>query len=124
MSINRNDLLKKMSEVSMEILNEKDYISFIDVLMRIGKLSIENYESWRYRKVPYLEKVINVNLVKIKLMLRSFHENSLKLGLHPSKTVYVSWGKGTKSTLIFSKSRTKNIEDMYSTHFIKMKDYA
>ena len=43
-----------------------------------------------------------------------------KLGkLKPSKTVYVSWGKGGKQRLQFSKSGHPRIEEAYATHFVK-----
>jgi hypothetical protein len=65
MSLSRSDLIKKMNEASSELLREKGYISFVDVLMKIGKLTKEDYERWRFRRVPYLEKVVTVNLVSV-----------------------------------------------------------
>ncbi len=119
--MNRNDLIKKMDEASSEVLRETGYISFVDVLIRMGKLSKEDYEAWRFRRVPYLERVIVLNLPKINLMLRTLHQNAKKGGLHPSKTVYVSWGRGAKVPLRFSKSGDPHIEEAYLTHFLKPK---
>lgn len=122
MSLNRGDLIKKMSEASSELLREKGYISFIDVLIKIGKLKKEDYEDWRFRRIPYLEKAVTVNLSKVNHLLRTFHENSRRGGLKPSKTVYMSWGKGPKTRLRFSISGDPNIEEAYSTHFLKSKE--
>jgi len=36
-----------MNEVSTELLREKGYISFVDVLLRMGKLAKEDHEAWR-----------------------------------------------------------------------------
>ena len=121
MSLNRGDLTKKMNEASSKLLREKGYISFIDVLMKIGKLKKEDYEEWRFCRIPYLEKAITVNLAKVNHMLRTLHENARRGGLKPSKTVYMSWGKGAKTRLRFSKSGDPNIEEAYSTHFLKPK---
>lgn len=45
-------------------------------------------------------------------------ENKLK----HSKTVYVSWGKGSKRKLRFSKSGLQVIEDGYSMHYVGRRD--
>ena len=123
-SLNRHDLIKKMNEVSSEVLREKGYISFIDILIRMEKLTQNQYEDWRFRRVPYLERVITVNLPRLNLMLRTLHQNAKKGGLRPSKTVYVSWGKGRRTPLRFSKSGDPNIEEAYSTHFLRPKESA
>jgi hypothetical protein len=119
MSANRNDLIGKMNEASSELLREKGYISFVDLLIRMEKLSQKDYEEWRRRRIPYLEKVIIINLSKISVLLRALHANGRKGGLRPGVTVYLSWGKGKKSPLRFSKSGDPNIEKAYSTHFLK-----
>ena len=67
-SLNRNDLIKKMNEASSVVLREKGYISFVDVLIWMDKLGKEDYEAWRFRQVPCLERVIKVNLLRINVM--------------------------------------------------------
>jgi hypothetical protein len=122
MSLNRNDLIKQMNEASSVVLREKGYICFVDVLIQMGKLGRENYEAWRFRLIPYLERVITVNLAKLNYMLRKLHENAKKGGLRPSRTAHVSWGKGARIPLRFSNSGDPNIEEAYSTHFLKPKE--
>jgi len=121
MSLNTKQLEKRMNAVASQLLQEKGYIAFVDVLMRMGKLSKEDYEKWRFRRVPYLQKVVTINLSKLNHLLRVFQRNSKNKGLRPSKTVYKSWGKRPKTTLRFSKSGAPNVEDAYSTHFVKPK---
>jgi len=108
-----------MSRVASRLLQEKGYLAFVDVLMGVGALSKEDYEKWRCRKVPYLERVVTMNLSKLNNLLRTLQRNSKNKGLRPSKTVYKSWGKRPKTTLRFSKSGDPNVEDGYSTHFVK-----
>jgi hypothetical protein len=67
-SLNHNDLIKKMNEASSVVLREKGYISFADVLIWMEKLGKEDYEAWRFRQVPCLERVIKVNLLRINVM--------------------------------------------------------
>jgi hypothetical protein len=52
-------------------------------------------------------------------LLRTLRQNAVKGKLKPSKTVYVSWGKGCKQRLRFSKSGHPRIEEAYATHFVK-----
>jgi len=122
MSLKRGDLIRKLNEASSELLREKGYISFVDVLIKTGKLKQEDYEDWRFGRIPYLEKVITVNLAKVSHMLRTLQENAKHGGLKPGKTAYMSWGKGPKRPLRFSKSGDPNIEQAYATHFIKPKE--
>ncbi len=122
MSMNHHDLIKKMNEASSVVLRKKGYICFVDVLIQMDKLSKEDCEAWRFRQVPYLERVITANLPRINLMLRTFHQNAKEGGLRASKTLYVSWGKEAKLPLRFSKSGDPHIEEAYSTHFLKPKE--
>ena len=116
--MNRNELVKQMQEAATMLLKEKGYISLVDILMRMGRLTKEDHDAWRFGKTPCLERVITLNLAKIGLVLRSFQEYARFHGLRPSKTVYLSWGKGPKRQLRFSKSGTPTIEVAYATHFL------
>lgn len=118
MSTNRHDLIIQMNSLTSELLREKGYISFVDLLIRMEKLTQQDYEAWRNRQVPYLEKVIIINLAKIGILLRALYANSLSGGLRPSHTVYFSGGKGKKVSLRFSKSGDPNWERAWATHFL------
>jgi hypothetical protein len=117
--VNRAELVASMNRVSSELLREKGFISFVDVLIRMERLTKEDYESWRMRRVPFLERVIRLNLSQISHLLRTLRQNAVKGKLKPSKTVYMSWGKGSKQLLRFSKSGHPRIEEAYATHFVK-----
>jgi hypothetical protein len=97
MSLNRRDLIKQLNEALSELLREKGYISFVDVLMKIGKLTKDDYEHWRFRRIPYLEQVITVNLAKVNHLLRTLHANAKRGGLKASKTAYMPWGSTSSS---------------------------
>ncbi len=124
MSLNRTDLVKEMNEASSVVLREKGYISFVDVLIEMGKLTKDHYEAWRFGKVRCLEEVISVNLAKVNHMLRTLHKNCRNGNLRASRTAYVSWGRGPKKPLKFSKSGDPTIEEAYSTHFLRPKEGA
>ena len=66
--------------------------------MKIDRLSKENYENWRFGRIPYLEKVIIGNLSKANSVLKILKLYAEYFGLKPSKALYKKWGKGNKST--------------------------
>lgn len=74
--MNRAELISRMNEVSTELLRENGYISFVDVLLRMGKLAKEDYEAWRLGTIPYLERAIRLNLSQLKDMLRTLKDNA------------------------------------------------
>jgi len=121
MKFNRREIVKQLSLITVNLLKEKGYINFIDVFINMDILSKEDYEKWRFKRIPYLEKVIKINLAKINFILRTIQKKSQNDGLRISKTIYKSWGKGPKKLLRFSKSGDPNIEVAYSTHFLKPK---
>lgn len=121
MSLNRELLEKKLSTITSDLLKEKGYISFVDVFIKMDYLSLADYENWRFKRVPYLEKVINLNLTKISFIMKTIRRNSRKGRLKESLTAYKSWGKSKTIDLRFSKSGDPNIEQSYATHFLKLK---
>jgi hypothetical protein len=118
MSVNTEEISKQTKRASAKLLREKGYMSAVDVLIEIGKLSKEDYERWRFRKVPYLEQMVKINLSKINIVLKTLQKYAETENLKPSKTMYHSWGKGQKTLLRFSKSGDPHIEAAYSTHFV------
>ena len=56
--MNRTDLGKKTRAMANRLLQEKGYISVVELLLAIGRLSQQDYERWRFRKVPHLEAVL------------------------------------------------------------------
>jgi hypothetical protein len=117
--MNRTELIQKAKAAACGVLQAKGYISMVDVLMGMGTLTKENYERWRFRQVPYLEKVLTGSLNKFQFLLRTLRSHAREeLGLTPSRTVYTSWGKGRRQPLRFSKSANPYIEELYSTHYV------
>lgn len=118
---NRQDLERALSTITSQLLKEKGYICFVDVFMKLGYLSKSDYENWRFQRLSPLERVLNVHLSRINVIMKTVRRNSLNGHLHPSMTVYESWGKGKKTLLQFSKSGDPRIETVYATHFVRPK---
>ena len=122
--MNRSELEKKLNSNTSKLLTEKGYICLIDVFIDLGYLAEKDVESWRMKRLSYLEKCIKVNLGKISFIVKTVRSNCVKGKLKESYTSYKSWGKGKKVTLQFTKTGQPNIEKTYATHFIKSKSLA
>lgn len=77
-------------------LRDKGYISPINVLVQMDRLTVKQVEGWRFKRINYLEGAINLNLAKLKHFLQGFKKYAKEHHLKPSVTVYKSWGKGAK----------------------------
>ena len=124
MALNRKQLQSKLSTVTSELLKEKGYISFVDVFMKLGYLDPKDYENWRMKRIPFLERVIKINLGQINFIMKTVRRNCTNGNLNPSWTGYKSWGKGNKINLRFSKTGEPNIEKAYATHFVQKSSVA
>jgi hypothetical protein len=117
-SYKKDKYYKSVTNAVHELLKEKAFVAPVDLFMQIGKLSKEDYEDWRFKRIPHLEKVLNCNLSKANRILRILKHHAQALGLKPSPTVYMKWGKGKKRiALRFSKFGEPNVELSYSTHY-------
>ncbi|MDQ6992656.1 MAG: hypothetical protein Q9M31_04220 [Mariprofundus sp.] len=119
--MNQKELEHTLSTITSQLLNEKGYISMIDLFIRLGYLSAKDVEAWRNKRIPSLEQCIQINLSKISRIMKKVRSNCIKGGLRESYSAYKSWGKGAKITLRFSKTGLEQIEKTYATHFLRPK---
>lgn len=113
------DLIKqRVVNAAKQILDKEGYVSPIEVMVAIGWLQPAHEKDWRQGKVPFLEKVIQVNLHKLTMAMKHLKQWALSSGLKPSQTVYMSHNRKSKIKLRFSKSSNPKIEQEYSTHYI------
>ena len=116
--MNNSDLDKEVKRLVHLNRYEKGIVCAIDILKQLNFLSNKDYDSWRFGRVDYLEKVCNANLSKLTLINKLIRKYSTELGLKGSWTGYNQYGKDIKRRLRFSKSGEKTIEDGYATHYI------
>jgi hypothetical protein len=123
MILNRDQLKKKFDTAVYELLKDKDFISPVDLLLRMDVLKDKDYKDWRFGRVPYLEKVCGVNLAKLSSVMKELRIYAKQNNLKESFTVYKRWGvKGKVIPLRFSKTGHPEIEKAYSTHYVKIND--
>jgi hypothetical protein len=119
--MNNDDLDKEVKRLVHSNRYEKGLVCAVDILIQLNYLTKKDYDDWRFGRVSYLEKVCNINLSKLTLVIKLIVKYATELGLKGSWTEYNKYGKGVKHRLRFSKSGDKIIEERYATHFIDAK---
>ncbi len=111
-------LFPRIERAVATILQKGKVVAPVDVLIGMGLLAPNRLEDWRRGRVPYLEQVIEGNLMRLSRLLRilRFHAHDLKL--MPSATVYLRHSKGSRQRLRFTKSGDAKLEEAYATHFV------
>ena len=97
------------------LLKDNDEITTVDILLKMGNLIPRDYENWRRGKTPYLEKVFQGNLSKAGRILRII--NFLMHDLNMIKCEKPMKVLNGSRFLQYSKTGTKNIEEVYSRCF-------
>lgn len=116
--LSKQEMRKRIWSCAGQLVDEKGYVSPVDLLVKMGRITKKQVEDWRVQRIPYLEQVSEGNLSKMKFILNELREFGKSANLKSSQTAYVSWGKGSKQRLRFSKSGDAWIETMYSTHYV------
>lgn len=102
-----------------ELLQSSNVIAPVDVLLHLQRITKQQYEDWRFGRIPYLERVCLGNLSKLSRLLRILEHHARARGLAPSTTVYHKWGRGGKRIVLrFSKSGEPRLEAAYSRCYV------
>lgn len=124
--MNDHELAVKVHSSMYHQCQSQGYATTVDVLMDLGVLKKEHYESWRYGRIPYLEKACAINLSKLSTIRHEMRVYARKAKLKHSFCYYKQWdvkkkgGQGKKPVipLRFSKFGKEDIERQYATHFV------
>lgn len=119
--MSKQKIEKNVRRYASELMKEKGFVSPLDLLVKMDRISQKQVKDWRFKKIPYIERVTVGNLSKLNHILKSLRKFAKEQNLKPSITVYKSWGKGPKKTLSFSKSGSRHMEERYSTHYVRRK---
>lgn len=87
--MNRQELSKKVIGIANRVLQEKQYVSSIDILLGLGYLSPSILEDWRRGRFSYLEQRLQANLNKLSFAMQCFHQWAKQTGLLLRETAYV-----------------------------------
>lgn len=117
--MSRQKIEANVRKCATELMKEKGYISPVDLLIRMDRVTMKQVEDWRFKRIPYLERVTVGNLTKLNHILKALRKFAREQKLQPSMTVYKSWGKGPKKRLRFSKTANPYMEEQYATHYVR-----
>lgn len=110
-------LEQRVARTAQATLDERGFVSAIDVLMGMGWLAPRHVDEWRQGRVAYLEAAVQASPGKVSSALRLFRRWALRAGLQPSETNYVARTR-VRETLRFSESGDGDIERGYRTHWV------
>lgn len=116
--MNNQELTKKTQALMDKQIKERGYATIVDILLDLGYLTKQNYDNWRFGKIPYLEKACTVNLNKLNIIVKTAHSYATKHNYKKSITFYKKYKSKKKIKLRFSASNNEYIEQAYSTHFV------
>jgi hypothetical protein len=116
--MNRRELELAALAAADRGLKARGYIALDEVFREMGKLDAKQWDEWRRGRVPYLERVIRLNLSQINAVCRAVHASARRGNLKPSWTAYVRWGKGPRPPLRFTKSGDPNLERAWATRYV------
>lgn len=116
--MNRRELELAAIAAADRCLKTRKYIALDEMFREMGKLEMKDWENWRFGRVPYLERVIHLNLSQITAICRAVHASARRGNLKPSWTAYVKWGKGTRTPLRFTKSGDSYLERAWATRYV------
>ena len=85
------------------------YVTVVDVFMKLGYLHPIDYESWRMKRIPYLERVITVILSQISFIMKALRRICCEAELKPSWTGYNSWGRAKRLESVFQRPEMRTL---------------
>jgi hypothetical protein len=85
--LNREALQKKVRQTVHHLVLEKGFVSTLDLLLQMEKVSLVAVKKWRFGSVPYLEREVRGNLSQLNFILNMLHEVAREMELKPSYTI-------------------------------------
>jgi hypothetical protein len=109
-------LEQRVARAAQRALDERGFVSVIDVLIGIGWLASRRVDEWRQGRVAYLEAVVPVAPAKVAAAITVLDGWARRRGLHPSETAYIARTRPRRS-LRFSERGANDLERAYRTHW-------
>jgi hypothetical protein len=117
---NRKKLADRVAKAAEAALAAQDYVSPVDVLLRIGWLDPGAMKRWQQGQVDCLESIIQTKPPRLSEAMALIQSWAAANGLIASETSYVA-RTPARQTLRFSKSGNPTIEQVYRTHWVSAK---
>jgi hypothetical protein len=111
-----NRLERRVARAAERALEERKFVTAIDVLTGLGWLHPVHLDPWRQRRVDNLEELVQVGPDKIVLALGVFHQWATARGLKPAEVEYLDRSRARRP-LRFSASGDEAIERAFRTQW-------
>src|SRR5882762_9947158 len=113
----RAGLEDRVQRAAEEALAAQQYVSAVDVLVRLGWLAPTHVDHWRQGRVDCLERMVQANLSKVTMAMTYFRRWASRRDMVASETAYVARTRDRRP-LRFSVSGSEPIERAYRTHWV------
>jgi hypothetical protein len=112
-----NRLEERTARAAQSALDERGFVTAIDVLLALGWLVPRRVDEWRQGRIVCLEEAVQVDPDKLSTAMRLFEGWARRHGLSPSETRYVARTRA-RPALRFSKRGDDDVERAYRTHWL------
>ena len=113
----RAALEERVRRAAEDALAAQQFVTAVDVLVRLGWLAPTHVDQWRQGRVDCLERMVQANLSKVTTAMTYFRRWAGGRGLVASETTYVARTRDRRP-LRFSVSGSETIERAYRTHWV------
>jgi hypothetical protein len=110
-------LEQRVALAAEEALEERKFVTPIDVLTGLGWLHPVHLDPWRQRRVDDLEQLVQVGPEKIELAMELFRRWATARGLEPGEAEYLARSRA-REPLRFSAGGEEAIERAFRTHWL------
>jgi len=117
--MNRQQLERTALAAADRCLKARGYSALDEVFREMGKLDPKHWDDWRRGRVPYLERVIRLDLSQINAVCRAVQASARRGNLKRSGTAYLKWGRGPRTPLRFTKSGDPHLERSWATRHVR-----
>ncbi len=113
-----NKYYNRVLRVIAEILKETNEVAPVEVLIRLGIITIKNNEAWKRGYIPWLEGVFIWRNDSVKTVLRIIGFITHDLNMICRQKPYTQWGSNKNKILQFTKYKDRKLEMDYSKHYL------
>lgn len=114
----QNNIENRVIKALDFLIEQKKYVSLIDVFLKVGLLQVSQINLWKRCKIPYLEQVIDCDKEIIVKIIKVFNDWTKANQLIVKEIVYFA---NTKHAipLKISNDPTSELEIIYRTHYFQ-----
>lgn len=110
----------KIVKAVSQLLEERGFVTPVELLVKLGFLSEEGIEEWRSGGVRCLQDLLRCDVEKAARLLEILRRHAHDLKLKASATPYIEERKGRRYLLRFSKKEDPAMDKAFTRHFVSL----